>query len=83
MRHDPDWRGWRDWSLPSIWGIVMKTMLALVLAVAFAGWVATAYAQMGRTYKGACNSLPPKQCVQCAKSRGFPPERYKPYCGVR
>jgi hypothetical protein len=71
MRHDPDWRGWRDWSLPSIWGIVMKTMLALVLAVAFAGWVATAYAQMGRTYKGACKTAAARRSSYTYDMRGI------------
>jgi len=31
-----------------------------------------------------CNQLGSvAACVKCAKSRGFPPSRYEPYCGVK
>ena len=30
--------------------------------------------------RSKCNELPYAQCVACAKSRGFKPAQYEPYC---
>jgi hypothetical protein len=57
------------------------TLLAVVISS-----VAPAQAQTRRPGgdEAKCNQLGSvAACVKCAISRGFPPSRYEPYCGVK
>ena len=53
-------------------------IISAILFAAFMGCIATP----AGAAQQPCNLLRGKQCVECAKSRGFTPEQYLPYCGM-